>query len=202
MTLTIEHPFFLYLMIAFVATVVTVFMTPVVHKLALRLNVVDKPGTRKIHVNPIPRMGGIAIVAGVVVSLLFYAFFNITDFYTLFFSKGYLYILLGSLAMMTLGIYDDKYGLNAKIKFAIQFAVAIAVVTLQLKITRITNPFGEPFNLGFLAYPVTVLWIVGVTNAINLADGLDGLAAGISLIVSVTMFAISLTLGHPAIVIM
>ncbi|MFH0920908.1 MAG: MraY family glycosyltransferase [Fibrobacterota bacterium] len=198
----IEHPFLLYLSIASIALAVTLGLTPLVHKVAVKFDIVDKPGTRKIHLNPIPRMGGLAIVGGTVAALGIFGLYNPRAFYTLFVSKGYFYILLGSLAMMALGLFDDKYGLNAKIKFAIQFAVAIFVVAMQLKITRITNPFGEPFNLGLLAYPVTVLWIVGVTNAINLADGLDGLAAGISLIVAVTMFAISLTLGHPAIVIM
>ena len=198
----VNHPFLLYVLIASVSLGTALLLTPLVKRLAISFDVVDKPGTRKIHVNTIPRMGGLAIFGGIAVSLAFFAIFNHSDFLDLFFSKGYFNILVGSIIMMVLGIIDDKKGLNAKVKFCVQFAVAIYVVSQGLRVEQITNPFGEPFRLGFWSYPVTVLWIVGITNAINLSDGLDGLASGISLIVSVTMFAISLNSGILGMVVM
>ncbi len=200
--LNIDHPFLLYLFITSISLAASIVLTPFVIKLAISLDIVDKPGTRKIHVDVIPRMGGLGIFGGVMVALLFFNFYDHASFIALFFNREYLYIFAGSIVMMAMGIIDDKIGLNAKIKFIIQFSVAILIAASGLRVEAITNPFGEPFHLGFFAYPITVFWIVGVTNAINLSDGLDGLASGICLIVAVCMFAISMNIGNPAMVIM
>ncbi|MBL8027166.1 MAG: hypothetical protein JNL74_12180 [Fibrobacteres bacterium] len=185
-----------YVVMGTISGLVAMAVTPLIIKLAHKFDVLDKPGTRKIHVRIIPRMGGLAIFAGMFVSLLLFSFYDTELFKDVFFERNYLYIVIGALCMLILGIFDDKYGLDAKVKFTVQIAVAIFVIYFGLKIERITNPFGDPFELGFLAYPITLLWIVGVTNAINLSDGLDGLASGIALIVSITMFAVSYTLGN------
>ncbi len=185
----------LFVSLGVVAGIASMVATPFVIGLAKKLDVLDKPGTRKIHLRTIPRMGGLAVFFGMVVSFVFLGIYDSAYFTDIFIERKYLYIVIGAVAMMILGMVDDKVGLNAKVKFLVQIAVAVFVIAHGLRIERITNPFGEPFELGHLAYPVTLLWIVGVTNAINLSDGLDGLASGISLIVSVTMFAVSYTTG-------
>jgi UDP-GlcNAc:undecaprenyl-phosphate GlcNAc-1-phosphate transferase len=179
-----------------IAGLVSMAVTPLIIRLAHHFDVLDKPGTRKIHLRIVPRMGGLAVFTGMLVSLFLYCFFYPDLFKNIFFERKYLHIITGALVMMVLGIVDDKYGLNAKVKFTVQIVVAAFVIYNGLKIERITNPFGSALELGYFAYPVTLLWIVGVTNAINLSDGLDGLATGIALIVSITMFAVSFTLGN------
>jgi UDP-GlcNAc:undecaprenyl-phosphate/decaprenyl-phosphate GlcNAc-1-phosphate transferase len=197
-----SEPFFAYLSVALVALLITLVITPLVKRFAVSLNAVDKPGTRKIHTNATPRMGGLGIFVGFSLSVVLFAILKNDIFLSLLYSKDYLYIYLGALVMLGLGIADDKVGLNAKIKFTVQFTVAIFLVCNGLLIERITNPFGAPFELGWIAYPITVIWIVGVTNAINLSDGLDGLASGICLISALTMFAISLITKNAALLVL
>jgi len=201
-TFQIQHPFLLYIALAAIACIVSLLTTPLVKKFAVSLDVLDKPATRKIHAGAIPRMGGLGIFLGIMAGLGFFAYYNPADFEVFLFGKNYIFVIVGATLMMGLGIADDKWGLNAKVKFSIQFLIAIFVVTHGLKIEQISNPFGQPFILGVLSYPITILWIVGVTNAINLSDGLDGLASGMSLIVSLTMFAVALTINRPGTIIM
>lgn len=191
-----NYPIFIFIGIAIISLVATLLFTPLVIKLSHRLDVLDKPGTRRIHLGVIPRMGGLAIFGGLIVGLAAFYLFDSEGFQILF-ARGYITILGGSFVMMVLGFIDDKYGLSARVKFPVQFLTAGVMIALGVKIVKITNPFGGVFDLGLLSYPVTLLWIVGVTNAINLSDGLDGLATGISLIVAITMFAVSLVTLHP-----
>ncbi|MEK5444537.1 glycosyltransferase family 4 protein [Fredinandcohnia sp. FSL W7-1320] len=159
------------LIIAFFASFITVLIaTPFVIKLAIKIGATDKPNHRKVHQKVMPRLGGLAIFIGVFVG---------------FFASG-LYkermtgIILGALIIIIIGILDDKYQLSAKVKFIGQIGVAGIIVSTGLTIDFISIPFVEKINLGIWAIPVTIFWIVAITNAINLIDGLDGLAAGIS----------------------
>lgn len=105
-------------------------------------------------------------------------------------------ITVGAFIIVILGILDDKYQLSAKVKFFVQLAVAIMIVSTGLKMDFFSVPFlTERLELGWVAYPLTVLWIVGITNAMNLIDGLDGLAAGLSVIGLSTIAVMALSGG-------
>jgi UDP-GlcNAc:undecaprenyl-phosphate GlcNAc-1-phosphate transferase len=180
-----------YLVAFLLSATASMVLTPVARDLALKYGAVD-PGTeqRKVHKVPTPRVGGVAIAV---------AFF-IPTFALLFWdnrvSEGfhddsgrYLGLVLGALAMVGLGLVDDIRGLSAKTKFAVQLLVAVGAYATGYQITGIGTPFG-PIDLGLLALPVTVLWIVGIVNAMNLIDGLDGLASGIALFTVTVLFVL------------
>ncbi|WNF22628.1 MraY family glycosyltransferase [Mesobacillus jeotgali] len=169
----------LNLIIAFVSSFVTVLLvTPLVIKLAHKIGATDKPNKRKVHENIMPRLGGLAIFVGVLVGFFVSGLYN----------EKITAISFGAILVVILGILDDIYQLSAKVKFISQIFIASIVVSTGLTIEFITIPFVvEKFQLGIWAYPITVLWIVGITNAINLIDGLDGLAAGISSIGIITV---------------
>ncbi len=159
--------------LAFIASFVTVLVvTPLVMKLAIKIGAVDKPNYRKVHSKLMPRLGGLAIFIGVIIGYFVSGLYNER-------MKG---IIVGALIIVILGILDDKYELSAKIKFLVQIGAASIVVSTGLTIDFIQVPFFDKIELGWMAIPITILWIVGITNAINLIDGLDGLAAGISII--------------------
>lgn len=159
--------------LSFIASFVTVLVvTPLVMKLAIKIGAVDKPNYRKVHSKLMPRLGGLAIFIGVIIGYFVSGLYNER-------MKG---IIVGALIIVILGILDDKYELSAKIKFLVQIGAASIVVSTGLTIDFIQVPFFDKIELGWMAIPITILWIVGITNAINLIDGLDGLAAGISII--------------------
>lgn len=169
------------------AFVLTLAATPLVRRLAQKLGAVDLPDEkRRIHTQPTPRMGGLAIFFGFLAATLLFA-----DLTTQV--RG---ILFGCLILVIAGVLDDIYCLKWWIKLLAQIAAAAAAILSGVLIQVVTNPnvFGETphLALGWLSVPVTVLWIVGITNAVNLIDGLDGLAAGVSIISSVTMLAVTL----------
>ena len=178
---------FLRLLFAFVvAFLISYASTPIVKALAFRIGAVDVPkDNRRMHKKPIARLGGLAIFYGFIISILCFAEIDTA-------LRG---ILIGSIVIVMLGIFDDIYSLNALFKFVVQIAAALIVVMHGVCIDHISS-FGigsSPYiDLGIFAVPITVLWIVGVTNAVNLIDGLDGLAAGVSTISTVSLFAISL----------
>jgi len=162
--------------------------TPVVIGIANKINAVDVPkDERRIHKKPIPLIGGLAIFYGFVISVLCFAVID----------KPTMGILLGALIMVTVGIVDDMKELPAKVKLIFQMLAALVAVGFGINIGYFANPFSQWFgpvyiNLGWLSIPLTVVWIIGVTNAVNLIDGLDGLAAGISSIASVTFLVLTL----------
>jgi UDP-GlcNAc:undecaprenyl-phosphate GlcNAc-1-phosphate transferase len=184
------------------ATVAAGILTPVVRMLARRFGALDHALTsRKAHGKPIPRLGGIAIVVAFhapLVALLFVP----SDVGQRFWAhpEKALGLLGGGLAIAALGIYDDLKGANAKTKFLVQFAVAAVVYAVGFRIDRIANPWGAPVELGWLGLPFTLLWIAGVVNALNLIDGLDGLAGGVALIAISTTLAIAVLRGEPLMV--
>lgn len=160
--------------IAFFVSLITVLIiTPLVKRLAIKSGVVDQPDKRKIHDKVMPRMGGLAIFIGVLTG----------SFAGGLYENRITAITLGAFMIVILGIVDDKYNLSARIKFIVQVLVACIIVSTGLKMEFLSIPFWDlRFDLGWLAYPLTILWIVGITNAINLIDGLDGLVMGISVI--------------------
>ena len=173
-----------------IAALVSLITTPVAMSLAFKFGAVDIPkDARRMHTRPIPRMGGLAIFFGFMVSVLIFIPLNNQ-------LRG---MLLGASIIVVLGILDDIYALPAKPKFLVQIIAALVAVMEGNVITFLSNPnifSDEPFwELGILSIPITVIWIVGITNAVNLIDGLDGLACGVSTISSMTMLVISLSVS-------
>ena len=179
------------------AALVALISTPVVRSLAFRVGAVDVPkDSRRMHNHPIPRMGGLGIYLGFILSVLL--FLPLTSEL-----RG---MLLGSTIIAVLGIFDDIYALPALPKFFIQIGAALVAVLGGNRIMFLSNPnifSKEPFwDLGWLSIPITVLWIVGITNAVNLIDGLDGLACGVSTISSMTLLVIALVMEEPDVAIL
>lgn len=180
-----------------VALIVALILTPVVKALAQKVGAVDVPkDNRRMHDHPIPRMGGLAIFFGFIASTLL--FVEMTPQI-----RG---MLLGAVIIVVLGIFDDIYSLKASLKFVIQIIAALVAVMSGNVIDTISNPNVFSTNLywdlGWLAYPVTVIWIVAITNAVNLIDGLDGLACGVSTISSMTLLVIAMSVGEVPIALM
>ena len=169
------------------AFALTFAATPTVKKLAVKLGAMDVPdGKRRIHDHPIPRMGGLAIFFGFLVATVLFA--ELTN--------QILGVLGGCLIIVISGVADDIYQLKWWEKLAAQAAATAVAISSGVLIEVVTNPnvFGNTPHLvlGWLSVPVTVVWIIGITNAVNLIDGLDGLAAGVSIISSAAMLAVAL----------
>ncbi len=173
---------------------VSIALTPLIRKLAFRLNAVARPNHRTIHKELMPQLGGVAVFIAFVLGTTLLMLFSDEKFAAL--RHETLVFLLASSFILALGIYDDIKGANSNQKFMVQFISAVIVILFGYKVTAIANPFGVPISLGIFSIPFTLLWIVGITNAINLIDGLDGLAAGISFGATWIMIFISLLFGN------
>ena len=169
-----------------VALIVSYFMTPPVKGFAERVGAIDVPRDgRRVHDHPIPRMGGLAIFIGFVVAMILFVSFT----------TQVLGLMLGALIIAAMGAVDDIVNLRPWIKLSIQIIAALVAIRCGIMFTAVSNPnfmsdIGT-ISVGSLAIPLTVLWIVGCTNAVNLIDGLDGLAVGVSAISSLTMMVVS-----------
>ncbi len=182
------------IILAFVlAGIIAYASTPLVKRFAYVVGAIDVPrDNRRMHKTPIPRLGGLAIFLGFLVAELIFGTMD----------RVMMSVLIGALIVVTLGILDDILRLTAWIKLIVQIVAAcIPVLYGGLRIEFLTNfnlLSGERFiYLGFFSIPLTVLWIVGITNAVNFIDGLDGLAAGISTISSLSLLAICCITGDP-----
>lgn len=161
----------------FIALIISFMSTPLAIKIAPKIGAMDIPkDSRRMHSKAMPRFGGMAIVLGSVISMMFF----------LSFDDRIPKIILGGIIIYSIGIADDLFDLPAKVKFIGQFLVALMIYGMNIRITFITNFFGEGNSqLGdAVCFFITVFWIVGITNTVNLIDGLDGLAAGTSAIAS------------------
>jgi len=172
--------------VSFFTSLITTYS---VRKMALKYNIGSLPNERKIHSGFIPSMGGLGIflggIAGIIVALLW------KEYYLNMFTLKYLGIIIGATVMMAFGILDDIRGMYAGQKLMVQIVASTIVIFFGCRIETIINPFGETLELGFISIPITYLWLIGVTNAVNLLDGLDGLAGGVSLIVLTSFGAIA-----------
>ncbi|MBN2531053.1 MAG: undecaprenyl/decaprenyl-phosphate alpha-N-acetylglucosaminyl 1-phosphate transferase [Deltaproteobacteria bacterium] len=166
-------------------------------KIATKVGAVDKPGTRRINTTVIPRLGGIAILFGFLAPILGIMLF--TNPLTEAFKNDTLRIISlfsGSIAIATLGAIDDIRNVRAIHKLLVQLIIAISAYFGGFQINLVSLPFVGLLHMGIFALPVTVLWIVGIINAVNLIDGLDGLAAGVSFFVCIVNFTIGLLSGN------
>ena len=181
-----------------IALAISVTSTPWVRRRAINWGAVDDPNrARKVHESATPRMGGLAIAAGFF-GALFVLLAVETSVAQLFASniRRITAVVGGGVLMLALGIYDDLVGANAPKKLVVQIAAALMMCALGFGISHIALPWGGNLNVGVVGIPITVLWVVGITNAVNLIDGLDGLAAGVSLFALVTMCAVGLVIGN------
>jgi UDP-GlcNAc:undecaprenyl-phosphate GlcNAc-1-phosphate transferase len=185
---------------ALIATVLAVglaiLLIPLIRRLAHRYKWYDLPNNRKIHTGLIPRLGGPGMyLSFTVAALLTPILFNVVSGGALRYPLRFIALFVGITIIHTVGLADDFHNLRALLKFFLQILAAVIVASGGFLIRSLTLPYLGTLSLGFLAYPVTVLWLVGISNALNLIDGMDGLAAGITAFAALSMGIISLLQG-------
>ena len=177
----------IYILAAMVlAGLIAFTTTPAVSVLAYKIGAIDIPrDNRRMHKKPTPRIGGLAIFAGFVIATLVFCEVR----------PELVAIYLGGLVIVAVGVIDDIFRINGWIKLAAQVGVALIAVS-QGVVVEFVNFFGTYISFGAFSIPITVIWIVGLTNAINLIDGLDGLACGVSAICSVSLLLVMILKGE------
>ena len=171
---------------------ISYFLTPHARKLALRCNCLDVPdGKRKMHHSPIPYFGGLSILAGFCITVLPFSVLLTKNL-----PSEINVILIGGMSICLVGLLDDIYDIRPICKLGAQIAVACFTVYFG-GVIEYTTVFGFSFRLGILAYPITVLWILLIVNAVNLIDGLDGLASGVCAMEAFALLVTSLIMGNP-----
>lgn len=163
-------------------------LVPLVRKTAIFLGFVDRPNLRKIHTQPVPRVGGIAVyAAGILASVPF-----------LFFEEKTIGIIVASTFVFLVGLYDDLWEMRPKVKLLCQIFACLILFYFHVRIEFVTDFIaGEGLvSVGFFMYPLTLLWVIGLTNTINLVDGVDGLAGGIVFIALATLLTTRLLAPH------
>ena len=161
-----------YLLVFALSLILSLILVPAVSRLARRLNILDCPGKDRWHNRAVPNMGGVAIfISFMLASVVFVPF-----------QREVWVILSGAAVIFILGFLDDRFGTHPRIKFVVQLGVALALILLGVRL-RILSAVA--------AIPVTLLWVVGLINAFNLIDNMDGLSGGVAFIASVTLFLLS-----------
>lgn len=179
-----------------IAALVTSLMVPAVSRLAVALRALDYPGERKVHTDPMPRLGGVAIGCGLLfgVGLVALAKWGVWGGRV---SRSQLAaLLLGTAMVFLVGLVDDLVGVSAPHKLLVETAAAAIVAAVGVRFSQLSVPGGHGLGLGILAGVATVVWIVGATNAINLIDGLDGLAGGVAAIIAASLAVCALVQGQ------
>lgn len=179
-----------------ISAAISLFMTPVAKKLAVKFGAVDIPkDERRVHSKPMPLMGGLAIYFGIFISSLIF----------LPIDKTLISIIIGGSIILISGVIDDIKGLSPRAKLVFQIIASIVLILGDVKIDAITNPFGKSGTLLLLngfSIPLTIFWVVGITNTLNLIDGLDGLAAGVAMIASLSFLFVANKFSYIPIMIM
>lgn len=190
------YPWLKILLAAALSFAVSYVMTPPVKTFAEKVGAIDVPkDDRRIHDHPIPRMGGLAIFIGFMVSMLFFVEMN----------KAVMGMLAGAVIIAVMGAIDDVVALNAWVKLVFQLVAAGVAIRCGVVFDAISNPnimsHITTIQIGYLSVPITLIWIIGCTNAVNLIDGLDGLAVGVSAISSFTMLIVAMFVAEPSVAI-
>jgi UDP-GlcNAc:undecaprenyl-phosphate GlcNAc-1-phosphate transferase len=153
-----------YMLIFAAALILAVGVTPVMRRLAPRLGLIDQPNARKVHTNPVPLMGGVALYGAIIAALLIFGDrFNVAQLVS---------ILIGGTWVSFLGICDDRWGVDPILKLAGQIVGALILIVSGVQVTA--------FGLPAINIAVTIIWVVGITNALNLMDNMDGLSGGVA----------------------
>ncbi|MCL2677737.1 MAG: undecaprenyl/decaprenyl-phosphate alpha-N-acetylglucosaminyl 1-phosphate transferase [Clostridiales bacterium] len=180
-------PILIRIIIAAAAALGTVLLaTPLMIRLASKVGAIDHPDERKVHKESIPRLGGLAIfLAFVCGTLILWGL-----------DEQVFALLLACSVIVLMGYLDDTKNVSPVVKLSFQVVAALVLVQSGVYVSFLTNPFtGEAFSLGVFGIPLTVIWLVGVSNAVNLIDGLDGLASGVSAICASTIAALGFLTG-------
>lgn len=186
-----------HLLACFVAGLAVFGIVPIVRAVALEQGWVDSPSARKVHRQPIVRVGGVAICVGTLISLTaIWILQGFVDFSTEE-TTEILAVVLGSFGFFLIGFADDLLGLSPIARLMVQVGVASCVWFAGVQIEFVTIPGLGIVQLGWVGLPLTVIWLTGVVNAINWMDGLDGLASGVSGIAAITIFVICLFTNQP-----
>ncbi len=193
-----------YAVLFAVAALVTIALTPLARKIAIKFDAIDYPSARRVNMLPIPRMGGIAIFGGIIAAIVVAVagvhllnwedpFVPIPDM-----DVNYWGVLVGVVVIFLVGAIDDVIDMNAKVKLLGQVVAACIVAASGVLLSSIHNPIGSGFiDFGILAYPITVFYLVAFANVINLIDGLDGLASGITGISAITILVFAVLTSRP-----
>lgn len=192
----------LYIIAFAAALAMALILTPFVKRFAFWVGAVDRPNPRKVHTTIMPRLGGVAIFLAFVGAL-----FIILPVLSEYNANAVWALLLGGSVIVLTGALDDRFELSPKFKLLGQLAAAGVVVAFGLKINvgLIDIPFAGGAwlqNMEWLSIPLTIFWIVGVTNAINLIDGLDGLAGGVSAIATATTLVVAVMMNNVTVVLL
>lgn len=171
---------------AIIAALIVLAATPLAARLARAVGAVNQPSDRRIHREPTPRLGGLAILAGFLVPVLYF----------LPADPAARALVAGAVLICALGAVDDIWGLSPPVKLLGQVACAAIPVSAGLTIDHITLPFLGVGDLGPAQYPLTILWFVAIVNMINFSDGMDGLAAGITGLGATTFAILAASLGR------
>ena len=182
----------LYVWLGLSSTVAALMLTPLVARASAALGLVDAPGGRKVHAEAVPRLGGVAVVLAAMLALAGTRAMFALD--PAVFSAMRAFAMAGTIIFLV-GVVDDIRGLGPGTKLACECAAAVVMMSSGLLIERVTL-LGNTWPLQWLAWPVTAAWLVGVTNAFNLIDGVDGLAAGIVSVAGAACAAILVVRGH------
>lgn len=187
------HPLIAFL----VATTIVLWSTPVVKTLGLKSGHVDHPNERKVHRKPIVRLGGVSIFASTLAALVIVWFLGGFENLSAEAQGGILGVAFGSVGFFLIGLADDLFNLSPFSRLIMQIAIAIASWQFGVRIEFLSIPFSDLLHIGWFSLPLTVVWLVGMANAINWIDGLDGLAAGVSGIAAVVMLIVTVFMGQP-----
>lgn len=189
----------LYLIAFGIAFLITMMVTPISKKIALKVGAIDHPKERGVHVTPTPLAGGSAIVFSFVVTSLI-----LIPLMKGYISQEFFGIILAGVLITTVGFLDDVYQLSPRIRIFFQILAALIVVLTGTTIEWLSWPWADSglISLHTLGNFMTVFWIVGLTNALNFIDGLDGLAAGVASIAAISFMVISFIFGPPVSVMM
>lgn len=177
----------------FVSLIIALVFTPLIRNLAIEAGQYDLPGARKIHKIPTPRLGGLAIAAGFFLPIISLTLFNF-DWLTDTNLDG---IFIGAALMFFVGMVDDFYNLSPYIKLMGQVLAIFAAVVLGIQIVALDLPFSKLLLMRSLVTPITMIWLLGISNAMNFIDGVDGLAGGVTVIGAVSFAVVAYFMNEP-----
>ena len=168
----------IYLLVFATALMGAAILTPFIARTAVRVDILDRPGGRKLHTSAVPRLGGVAVALGLTVALGVSVVADAPHLASTPPLTELLPIIAGAVLVFAAGLWDDIDPRSPMFKLAVELAATLIIVAAGISITRVTF-FGTTYALGWMGQLLTVLWILGLTNAFNLIDGLDGLASGL-----------------------